>query len=61
MNELSNWAQVPWACAITLVVTGLACVLLALREELDAHHDISDLELLPLPEHWLDPPRRQPL
>jgi hypothetical protein len=55
MSELTNWAQVPWACAITLVVTGLACALLATREKLDAHRDISELELLPLPEHWQDP------
>jgi hypothetical protein len=56
MNEFANWPQVPLACAITLVVTGLACLLLARREELDAHLDVSELELLALPDHWRDPP-----
>ncbi len=55
MNELANWSQVPWGCAITLVVTGLACLLLALREEQDAHRDVSETDLLPLPHHGHDP------
>jgi hypothetical protein len=59
MEALIHWAQVPWACAATLLVTGTACVLLAMRDELDAYADFADFadpDCAPLPDGPAKPP-----